>query len=828
MAKLILSDLANLNNDQTVITTINNNNAATETALENTLSRDGTTPNQMGANLDMNSWHILNLPEPSSDTDPVRLIDLTNVSQVTNVLHTASSTSNTIGTGNKTFTVPSGLGFFPGQYLIIQQATNSNNYMIGRVVSYSGTSLVFNSTVIAGSGTISNWVIDLSGAPGPVSVVYDTVVNAIGSTIPGTLSFLQMAGYTTSGDGGNGLYKKAGGMPAHAGRFQSADGAWWELVSNPVTPEMFNCKGDSLTDDRANLQNCIDFVTSRGGGDIKLTPGKTYRVVVTSAHGGLNNKPGVNFYFQGATISIEQDGNTYGFRMHSNTRIMGPGNLFSPVSTNVGGSQSMYHATLSFGEVNGNEGSVGSPSVLTTINNIVVDGLTITNARNTGVAEGSIVQGTGGIHDITIQNCIFPDNAGASIAIGFDWGFYGTLSSFDIAASRVNYDAGTMYSIHPHNLVIRNNQIGNMTNASSFGVRTSGCYNTLIKGNDIQSTTGVGMQCTGGDCSFEFAPVEVRLNACRNQVWEDNNIHNFKNGFGMTYESFPDNVYDAANNPGNPSYPYIPIGAVDGYNVNSRIVGNKFQTFSTANIQSGIFARYTRGLLIANNVVGGGLFSQYGIRLQNGANNIIVEGNDVALFQIAGIYVGDTTLTPMHNIIRKNNVYRNGNSGVNNANIIIDQAISTIVEDNIVGTPSEDQALSGIRINTSSVNTVVKNNLVQEVKAGGSAFNLAYGNNITGIWEFTGNQYSGVQTYVTGTGIVPFRRDYTTIGGSTVATHAVASRGLMTADVTPTFGSWAVGSTVLNIDATATGHVALTKCIATGSPGTWKAMSTLP
>lgn len=61
MAKLTLSDLASLTNETSAITTINNNNTAIETALENTLSRDGTSPNSMGAQLDMNTHKIINL-----------------------------------------------------------------------------------------------------------------------------------------------------------------------------------------------------------------------------------------------------------------------------------------------------------------------------------------------------------------------------------------------------------------------------------------------------------------------------------------------------------------------------------------------------------------------------------------------------------------------------------------------------------------------------------------------------------------------------------------------------------------------------------------------
>jgi hypothetical protein len=71
MAKLTLSDLSTLTNDSSAVTAINSNSALIETALENTLSRDGTSPNAMNANLDMNSNRILNLPTPTNDTDVV-------------------------------------------------------------------------------------------------------------------------------------------------------------------------------------------------------------------------------------------------------------------------------------------------------------------------------------------------------------------------------------------------------------------------------------------------------------------------------------------------------------------------------------------------------------------------------------------------------------------------------------------------------------------------------------------------------------------------------------------------------------------------------------
>lgn len=75
MAKLTLNNLTNLSNQSTAVTIINENNDDIETALENTLSRDGTSPNTMGASLDMNSHRIINLPTPTSNFEPLRLID---------------------------------------------------------------------------------------------------------------------------------------------------------------------------------------------------------------------------------------------------------------------------------------------------------------------------------------------------------------------------------------------------------------------------------------------------------------------------------------------------------------------------------------------------------------------------------------------------------------------------------------------------------------------------------------------------------------------------------------------------------------------------------
>jgi hypothetical protein len=79
--------------------------------------------------------------------------------------------SLTIGLGNITLTVQNNLSFTPGQSVYVTH--NSDNYMTGQVVSYTGSTLVVNATALVGGGTYGSWSID-----------QNTVINFI--THPGT------------------------------------------------------------------------------------------------------------------------------------------------------------------------------------------------------------------------------------------------------------------------------------------------------------------------------------------------------------------------------------------------------------------------------------------------------------------------------------------------------------------------------------------------------------------------------------------------------------------------------------------------------------------
>lgn len=96
--KIVLTNLANLQNETTAVNAINSNNAVIVAAFDNTLSRDGTSPNQMGANLDMNSNRILNLQDAISAQEPATLHQLSTIAGGGTIIIPSLPTGGATGT----------------------------------------------------------------------------------------------------------------------------------------------------------------------------------------------------------------------------------------------------------------------------------------------------------------------------------------------------------------------------------------------------------------------------------------------------------------------------------------------------------------------------------------------------------------------------------------------------------------------------------------------------------------------------------------------------------------------------------------------------------
>src|SRR6266581_172274 len=123
MAKITLSNLINLQNETTAVNSINTNNATLTTAMDNTLSRNGLSPNQMNANLDMNSYRILNLPIPINQSEPLRLADVTQVTQFQNSVNLSAALAS--GTASATAAAGSATAAATSATNAATSATNS-------------------------------------------------------------------------------------------------------------------------------------------------------------------------------------------------------------------------------------------------------------------------------------------------------------------------------------------------------------------------------------------------------------------------------------------------------------------------------------------------------------------------------------------------------------------------------------------------------------------------------------------------------------------------------------------------------------------------------
>lgn len=222
MPKLTLSDVTNLGgNPISAQQVINTNSDRIEAAMEKTLSRDGSTPNQMESDFDMNHYDIINAATIHSDRlliDGVPLEDLATKTQLDKEV-----TDRIAG-----------------------DTALANSINIERAERISGDTNLAS----------------LIGQAGPIEVpIYDTRLAVEFANIKPTINVIRTGGYSDPGDGGAALYKKVGTEPTHAGKVQSADGAWWELSGPYYTVEMFGAKvGEDST---IALQAACDFISKK-------------------------------------------------------------------------------------------------------------------------------------------------------------------------------------------------------------------------------------------------------------------------------------------------------------------------------------------------------------------------------------------------------------------------------------------------------------------------------------------------------------------------------------------------------------------------------------
>lgn len=119
----------------------------------------------------------------------------------------------------------------------------------------------------------------VQGPPGE-QVWYTTRAAAVAASVPVGIQGFRTLGYAALNDGGHALWVRVGSEPAHPGKLQSTDGAWWELDRYQViTPEQFGAVGNGAADDTTAIQNLFTAVAVFGDGwNVRFKKAASYSV----------------------------------------------------------------------------------------------------------------------------------------------------------------------------------------------------------------------------------------------------------------------------------------------------------------------------------------------------------------------------------------------------------------------------------------------------------------------------------------------------------------------------------------------------------------------
>lgn len=197
----------------------------------------------------------------------------------------AATTANITLTGEQTI---DGVAVVDGDFVLVKdQATGSENgiYVAStgdwvRRKDFNGTGDITQGTqILVAQGTVNGATPFRLTTANPITIdttnlafaelvlgasgtgIFDTVADVQAASIAATDDNLSTAGFTTVGDGGGALYKRAVSEPSHGGKIQSADGAWWELASTNINIRMFGASPSAIaTANTAAIRLAIAFV----------------------------------------------------------------------------------------------------------------------------------------------------------------------------------------------------------------------------------------------------------------------------------------------------------------------------------------------------------------------------------------------------------------------------------------------------------------------------------------------------------------------------------------------------------------------------------------
>jgi hypothetical protein len=254
MPKVITNPISALT--QGAIATLNQNFANIQTAMEDTLSRGGTIPNQMTADLDLNSNDILNVGNLDAETLRVNgsPIDLASIVDDVEVL--------------------------------ADQATAAQ------------------AAAVSAAATAEAAAAGIEG-----SLIFFTRADAQAYTPMAAPQAIRLAGCLAAGDLGDGLYKQVASQPSHAAKFSInlllGGVVWYEFADAQISPMHLGATGDGSTDDRGILA-ATDVAATALRIPISLTRG-TYSVASNlTINSQIISRGGLIKPASGVTVTISK------------------------------------------------------------------------------------------------------------------------------------------------------------------------------------------------------------------------------------------------------------------------------------------------------------------------------------------------------------------------------------------------------------------------------------------------------------------------------------------------------------------------------------------
>lgn len=253
---------------------------------------------------------------------------------------------------------------------------------------------------------------------------------------------------------------------------------------------------------------------------------------------------GVHLDLQGSTLQLDCRSNSYGVRL-SNDASISNGSI-KVVRSEGKGSQACWHSGISIGAAYDDAGTPEKPGRFSTVRNWLVENISIDQP----FAASAIQLMSEACHG-TIRNVTILDSAKALLGVGMDWGSVGPITTEDAQIPRMRklWEAGKIYSTHPHDVLVENLKVGRLTrnvDGNDAGVRCSACHNITIRNVKVaEAATAVAI--FGGDLGYEFAREDQRKLQHTGYRIEDVQIE--RAGIcGLVLNGSADNVYRASRN----------------------------------------------------------------------------------------------------------------------------------------------------------------------------------------------------------------------------------------------------------------------------------------